>query len=394
MGSVSVSRSDSRTSRFDRWQAKLQSWRYAATGARDERLDLLRGWCVAVLLIDHIAGPSPLFWLTGGSSFYVTAAEGFVCISGLLFGIVYRKVFETGGFEAAVKKAARRAFTIYVVMLVITAVRGAGLLVAGLPTAPARDLPGFLVFMGRVATMQVFFPVTRILTMYSVLIVTAPLAMLLLHRGRTALLLVISTALYLVYQVDPIRFGWPFPEDAYFHPYSFQILFVATMTLGYHRAALSRVLDDRRRLWLLAAAAASTALLVALYVSHGAVIPHSLLADPGPLLGKLFHYYHLRPGRVVAAASVLPLWFAAATWFWSPVRRGLGSLLFPLGRSSLYCYAMHIPFTVVSDALGPYWKGSGAGTQLLNAAAQLTVLGSVWLLAKYRGSFGFLARVP
>ena len=61
----------------------------SSSGKRDYRLDFLRGIAVLIMVIDHVAGPSPLHLLTGGNGFFVSAAEGFVFISGFLVGIVY-----------------------------------------------------------------------------------------------------------------------------------------------------------------------------------------------------------------------------------------------------------------------------------------------------------------
>ena len=51
-------------------------------GSRDLRLDLLRGYAVFAMVIDHVAGASPLYLLSGGNRFSTSAAEGFVFLSG------------------------------------------------------------------------------------------------------------------------------------------------------------------------------------------------------------------------------------------------------------------------------------------------------------------------
>ncbi|MDP9371380.1 MAG: OpgC domain-containing protein, partial [Chloroflexota bacterium] len=66
-----------------------RGWRYAEPGGRDLRLDLLRGFAVFAMAVDHLGGPSWLYALTGGNRFFVSAAEGFVFISGVVAGIVY-----------------------------------------------------------------------------------------------------------------------------------------------------------------------------------------------------------------------------------------------------------------------------------------------------------------
>src|SRR4028119_1967695 len=93
-----------------RLEALLASWTYSSSSKRDLRLDLLRGFCIFVMIVDHIGGLSPLRAITGGNTFFISAAEGFVFISGLLLGEIYRKVAEREGFGAALRRAIQRAW--------------------------------------------------------------------------------------------------------------------------------------------------------------------------------------------------------------------------------------------------------------------------------------------
>lgn len=56
---------------------------------RDLRLDALRGWCALAMVIDHFGGASWLYVFTGGNTFFASAAEGFIFLSGLLVGQIY-----------------------------------------------------------------------------------------------------------------------------------------------------------------------------------------------------------------------------------------------------------------------------------------------------------------
>src|SRR5579871_6283932 len=81
--------------------SSLGAWAYVAEDGRDLRIDLLRGLAVLAMVIDHIAGPSKLYLLTGGNRFYTSAAEGFIFLSGLTVGLVYRRIAEKDGFGTA-----------------------------------------------------------------------------------------------------------------------------------------------------------------------------------------------------------------------------------------------------------------------------------------------------
>jgi hypothetical protein len=54
-------------------------------GKRDLRIDLLRGAAIVAMVVDHVGGDqSWLYALTGGNRFYVSAAEAFLFLSGLV----------------------------------------------------------------------------------------------------------------------------------------------------------------------------------------------------------------------------------------------------------------------------------------------------------------------
>src|SRR5215218_6023927 len=79
------------------------------SGTRDLRVDLLRGFCVFAMVVDHFGGDSWLYAVTGGNRFYVSAAEGFIFISGFVMGQAYRSKRDRSGLTAAMSDALRRA---------------------------------------------------------------------------------------------------------------------------------------------------------------------------------------------------------------------------------------------------------------------------------------------
>src|SRR5713226_7817650 len=87
---------------------------------RDLRVDLLRGFCIFAMVVDHFGGDSWLYAITGGNRFYVSAAEGFIFISGFVMGQAYRTKRDRAGLSAAMTEALRRARTLYVATVVLT----------------------------------------------------------------------------------------------------------------------------------------------------------------------------------------------------------------------------------------------------------------------------------
>src|SRR2546430_15849833 len=94
---------------------------YCPPGAgRDERIDLLRGLAVVAMVVDHVAGPSIFHALTGGNRFFTSAAEAFIFISGLVMGLVYRRLVGREGLGPSLQRALERAATLYLLSVTLT----------------------------------------------------------------------------------------------------------------------------------------------------------------------------------------------------------------------------------------------------------------------------------
>src|SRR2546421_11750364 len=91
-----------------------------AASRRDLRVDLLRGFCIFAMVVDHFGGDSWLYSITGGNRFYVSAAEGFIFISGFIMGQAYRAKRDRSGLPSAMREALRRARTLYVATVALT----------------------------------------------------------------------------------------------------------------------------------------------------------------------------------------------------------------------------------------------------------------------------------
>src|SRR5688572_10329756 len=103
-----------------RWRVLAAMVAYPIAEQRDLRLDLLRGFCVFAMVVDHIGGSSWLYALTGGNRWLVSAAEGFVFLSGLTMGLVYREKVRRLGLRATTRLVLRRAVTLYWLTVVLT----------------------------------------------------------------------------------------------------------------------------------------------------------------------------------------------------------------------------------------------------------------------------------
>src|SRR5262245_6653904 len=217
--------------------ARVRAWRYVPTGKRDQRLDLLRGYCVFAMTVDHLDAPTWLYVLTGGNRFFVSAAEGFLFISGLVMGIVYRPLVERAGLAAASVKALKRALVLYLVT--VGATLGFMWLSSrlGLPWSVGVDV---LEAVPRVLTLRRTFYLTDVLLLYTFLIALAPIGFYLLRRGQTWLLLGAAWGVWAAHQIRPIDVPWPSEEEAFYYIAAWQVLFFSGLAIGWHRDLLAR----------------------------------------------------------------------------------------------------------------------------------------------------------
>src|SRR5437763_1612871 len=193
---------------------RSNSWAYQLQpGSRDLRLDLLRGFAIFAMVVDHFGGHSWLTYLTGGNQFLVSAAEGFVFLSGFVTGIVYGGRIARVGWAAVVEAILRRAVLLYAVTTGLTLLF-VGLFVftdlrLWLDRAYGLGLTDPLELVVGTLTLHYTYHGTDILWMYTVLIAASPLLFHLLLTGRTTPLLLGSVLLWLIYQLFPAQAGIP-----------------------------------------------------------------------------------------------------------------------------------------------------------------------------------------
>jgi hypothetical protein len=352
---------------------RVRSWRYAEGGKRDRRLDLLRGYCVVAMAVDHLGANSWFALLTGGNRFFASAAEAFVFLSGLVMGLVYRPLVARRGLGPAVAKALRRALLIYA--LTVAATLGFMGLSDWLDLEWAADVD-VLATAAAVAQLRQTFYLTDVLLLYTVLIALAPLALALLQRGWTPVLLALSWGVWGVHQFEAVEVTWP-AEDGFYYFAAWQVLFFTALAVGWHRdrvaAALGRVGSGR----ILAASAVGLALLVGLWAWAGGYLGSIDPATSGRIANAVAKW-DLPPARLGACAVVFAVAYTLVDRCWTVLARGAGRLLLPLGEAALPAYVVHLLAIGLLAAAGERLVGEGgnltrATTMLLQAAALVLV---------------------
>ncbi|MBI4494439.1 MAG: OpgC domain-containing protein [Chloroflexi bacterium] len=375
---------------------RLDALVYRAETGRDLRIDFLRGFAVFAMVIDHLAGPSRLYMLTGGNRFFTSAAEGFVFISGLMVGLAYRRMAERDGLGPTLRRLIERAWQLYVLTIGLTLVMLPVSELLNLPWARGVDLSNPPALAWNILTLRQTYYLVDIPLLYALLLVFAPFAFLLMYERRTWVVLLASWALWAGHQLFPEQsdIPWPISGNYLFSFPAWQVLFFTAMVLGFHRDRIQATIPSSWRRPLLLACGLGFAGLLVIFRYADPVL-RALAAGQEPslqagqsleatLVEVLFAKGDVRLGRVVASAIVFGFFFLLTTEFWAPLRRGLGWLLLPLGQNALYAYSAHIAIAVaiaLFSALSglPFPNSPGA-----NAVVQLASIGLIWLAIRGR----------
>ena len=317
-----------------------------AATKRDLRLDLLRGFCVVVMVADHIGGESSwLYVITSGNRFFTSAAEGFVLISGITMGMVYRGVIDREGLNSMLKRVMRRAGFLYLLTVSLTIVFSIVSMWLDTPWSQYAQPASPIEFALGVGTMHRSYSLVDVLMLYTLLVFASPPLLYLLATGRTRLVVIGAWALWLLWQVSPeeVQFPWAVVDGGF--PFAaWQVLFATGVVLGYHRERVQRFLTPRVRVGIVLLGFTLAVTLITLFQME---LGDPNASDPsaiGWLLSSdlVFGKNDLRPGRIVALLGVATTIFTLVTIFWVPVRRALGWLLMPLGQRALGAYGLHL----------------------------------------------------
>jgi hypothetical protein len=320
--------------------ASLRSWAYSSTSNRDPRLDWIRGYCLFMMIADHIQNRSALYVLTGGTEFYTSAAEAFYFISGLTLGMVTARE----SWLVASKRVLSRALVLYRTAMIMTLAFG----LLGAFTAVQfwgtneQNKPifewirsDFLGFLTRALTMRSSVGGQEILVLYVLYMLLAPIALFFLNRRLGWLVVLGIFAVYTAHLLQPGLFKQPFA--VYFQPYQWQTLFFGGLVLGFHRKdvvsffakipVLSRILEV---LVLIAAG-----VFIWIFANNFAVWPAL------PALLDLENRWLMPPVQLALVALYLQAAFIVVSYLWKPLQVGLGWFLEPLGRASLWAFTVH-----------------------------------------------------
>jgi hypothetical protein len=346
------------------------------------------------MIVDHFGGASWLYLLTGNNSFYVSGAEAFVFISGLVVGMVYGTIAQRQGLRIAQIKSLTRAFTLYKLTVILTLAFSLSSHWLALPWANNLRIDEPVVWFFNVITLQQTFYLSDVMLLYTFLMALAAGALWLLVNRQTHILLGASFGLWMFFQIAPAnaRLPWNIIGNSIFNLAAWQMLFFIAMALGYHRDACAKKLEHLPRaqyfllmgvlfLWLLEFSDTGAILLARVFPN----------ANIEWLMRGLFAKSALAPGRLLASYVVFQFAYLAVTMAWKPLWALFGWLLLPLGQNALYCYTVHIFFVGVAQIgfrLFPIVPTLG----ILNTTLQVLTLLLIWRMTQRKLLFNVIPR--
>ncbi len=335
---------------------------------RDFALDLLRGLCLAKMIIAH--GPATPGHPYLGALTFVSAAEGFFFISGIVVGMIWRRRLATRPLGDATRGLWRRAVQLYVVNLILIVLAHAWDYVGRQYGLPHLGYTYSWIFYGNWQWYSVFSIdqpyFLQVLPRYTVFLLVTPAALWLLLRDArrggwtgTATVIGVTFGLWFLRHLPAdarpdLRLPWiEHGRYAGFTVVSWQVVFFSGLLVGWWKDRLAfiwRWIDGRRAFALLVLV--NVCLLVA-----SLLLAMQVISLPHALATRSVDRDYMGGLRLVNLALLAPLLYAWTWHRWPTVRRSVGWLLLPIGTWSLLTFVVHIPLTQVAILSTRKWSG-------------------------------------
>ena len=348
--------------------------------------DLMRGYFLIAITLNHLYYfPGFLDWVTMRGDLFVSSAEGFFLISGLILGLVRGAKLVEKPFRLVAKLLLKRSVQLYVTYVILTLLftfigwqfMGAPGLKSGIASV---DTP-ILDVIWNTVTFQYLYGWADYLRLYAIFIFCSPLAMWLLRRGKWWIVLSISVVIWLI-APEP---SWP--ANVYSQPQNWQIIFFSGMVIGFHWQEIinfwrSRSRSLQRTITAALLTVATTTLALNIFLAFGGMISAEVYTVVAPIREALSHPYFDKENLPYARLALFMIWFWAAfvlfRRFESHIIKWLGWLLIPFGTNSLYVYIVSGLIIFFVHLFIP------AGGKLFNTLILIGILLATWLLIRHK----------
>lgn len=357
-------------------------------------LDLLRGYFLIAILFDHLQYfPNGFDWMSGRGQLFVSAAEGFFFISGIVLGIVRGRKLIDKPFSVAAKLLLKRGLQLYITAVVLFFIFTViGWLFINNPGVKPGIRPmdeSFWSILVNALDFNYIYGWADYLRLYAVYMFVSPLVVWLLRKGKWYIVLIASLICWYLYDYSPLET----PELS--QVFSWQLIFFGGMTIGFYLDPIrdwwsSRSLKLRK---LITAAVVSIAFITMLvnfiFVVWG---PALLGQDAVQTINNALMPYLNKERLPFYRIGLFLIWFGAGFWLMNKLERyvlkHLGWLLVPFGGNSLYVYTVEAFIIFFIHLAVP----PSPSSMFVNLVLSIGCLGLTWLAVRSKFLMGVIPR--
>ena len=355
-------------------------------------LDILRGLFLTIIAVDHFRQfPSMFDTITGRGMLWVSAAEGFFIISGLVVGLIYGpKMLQNT--SKTIKRVWRRALLLYGLSVGFTLLFTAWgkLMISheGLKEGISTGTSNFEILLSALK-LEYIYGWVDFLALYAVFMFIAPFAIYLTVKGKWWVVIGGSVVAWFALKGFDMRFGW-------------QIFFMPAIVVGYHVHTLEHKLESlslksKNMLYMLSGLVVLTMLAISAYFVFLVpfIVNRPTLLASLPNVAESAITWSSSWYRAVLEPQVykwtLPLGRVLFAWVWfmtlymivrhfeQPITKYTKNAFAVLGRNSLFTYCtMGIMIFGLHFILIPRVTAFSLDKLLLN-----TVINGLFLAALY-----------
>lgn len=360
-------------------------------------LDLMRGYFLLCIIVDHLAyWPNGLDWLSARGELFISAAEGFFLISGIVLGIVRGSKLVDKPFKLPAWLLVKRGLQLYVTYVILALfftligwaffMNNPGLKVDIAPT----DTP-LLTLIWNTLTFQYLYGWADYLRLYCVFLFVSPLVLWLLRKGKWWIALAGSIA---IWALSPTPM---YPDSLFIQPYKWQLLFFGGMMIGFHWKQLTALWQGIPILWrrITIGAMISTSiatLIINLYLAFGGYLGPVVYDIVAPIRAAWHEKYFDKELLPLARLLLALLWFWTSFWLFrryeSQITKFAGWLLLPFGTNSLYVYTVHAFIIFFIHLIVP----AGNKELLVNILLSWGIIVLIWTMIRYQILFKVIPR--
>jgi len=351
----------------------------------------MRGYFLISISLSHLyLFPNGLDWWSARGELYITAAEGFFFISGIVLGIVRGAKLIHRPLPDVVKLLLKRGLQLYLtsIILVVTfTLIGWWFFMdnPGLKYGIISPTTGFLDMLWQTITLRYFYGWTDYLRLYAIFLFVAPLAMWLLRKGWWYIVMALSVGVWLLFPNDP---SIPDTAQELFQPLSWQLIFFIGMTIGFYWkdifARWQRLAPRVKKIIKMSVISLALAtLLINVYLVFGKnIVDAQTAVYLNDIRYGLYINFFDKEQLPIARLLMFGLWFLASFFiirrFELLIVKKIGWLLLPFGINSLYVYTVHA-FLIFFIHL---WVKPG--NILFNFIVTVIIIALIWLAVRYK----------